>query len=226
MLRELFSLCLSILMLIAIVFILISVSSVATSAQTLQKYSWIEAESDGTVMAAGKIYGGTNAIYITGEDSDVLKYIDCKDLFDFCQTCGSISSSTTFLISITFLFAFISLCLTWSSICYKSNELRRSVSSALTCLTGIIAYANFGQHCENGFQKSDGVTGVKFSFGYDSLLYGILICGVVGLSSGIIKLIEEKTTWLSSRTTTVYATNQDFEFNDVENDPEFQANLD
>jgi hypothetical protein len=225
MIRELFSLSLSILMFIGMLFILISVTGVATSANTLQKYSWIEAKSDGTVMGIGKIYGGTNAFYITGDDSDVLKYVDCKDLFDFCQSCGNISSSTTFLISITFLFAFITLCLTWSSICYKSNELRRSVGSALTFVSGIIAYANFGQ-CGKGFQKSDGVTSVEYGFGYHCLLYGILLCGGVGLFSGIMKLIEEKTSWLGSRTTAVYATNQDFEFDDVENDPEFQANLD
>jgi hypothetical protein len=49
----------------------------------------------------------------------------------------------------------------------------------------------------------------------------------VGVISGILKVVEEKTSWLSSRSRAVYAANADFEFDDVEeNDPEFRAELD
>ena len=99
------------------------------------------------------------------------------------------------------------------------------MGSGLTFLLGVIAYADFDT-CTKAFEKSDGVTGVESSFGYDCLLYGILIFGIVAFFSGIFKFIEENTSWFSSRTTAVYATNEDFEFDDVENDPEFQANLD
>jgi hypothetical protein len=227
MLKGICSFFLSLICFIGTVFLLISVTGVTTSPSGLKKYPWIEAKSDGTIMAVGRIFGGSNAIFIEGEDSDVLKYVDCKDMFEFCKSCGSISSTTTFLVALTFLFGFVTMCLTWSSLCYESNTTRRAVASGITCLSGTITYAYFNK-CSNAFRHSAGVTDVvSSSLGYESLLYGLILCTVVSVVTGVLKLIEEKTTWLNSRSRAVYAANADFEFDDVEeNDPDFQANLD
>jgi hypothetical protein len=174
----------------------------------LKEAPWIEAMSDGTIMAVGRIFGGSNAIFIEGEDSDVLKYVDCKDMFEFCKSCGSISSTTTFLVAVTLLASFVSIIFSALAIFSTSTDHKRSVLSFVTSLLGLLAYVTF-QHCYLGFRTSDGVltSDTKQGDGLWCLFYGFIFSGFHCLLSAAIKILESNGV-VSFRSPAVYMTTE------------------
>jgi hypothetical protein len=207
-LQQLFSLLLLLMSLISSILFLFAIIGVSVSPISLQKYSWIEAKSDGTVMGIGKIYGGTNAFYITGDDSDVLKYVDCKDLFDFCQSCGNISSSTTFLISITFLSSLISLSICAMTIFSPNNGNRRTFMAFLTFLLGLLVYV-VHHKCELAYRSSNGIyhDSVTRENGVWCVLYGFIVAALVGGFSLLVKILESYGV-ITFRSANIYATTE------------------
>jgi hypothetical protein len=207
-LQHLFSLVLLIMSLISCILFFFAIIGVSVSSISLQKYSWIEANSDGTVMALGRIYGGTNAIYITGEDSDVLKYIDCSDFFDFCQTCGRISSSTTCLLYFALLSSIASLTLCVMTIYSTNNENRRTFGASLTFFFGLLVYV-VHHKCEVAFRGSNGISpdSVTRESGVWCVLYGFIISALVAGFSLLVKILESYGV-ISFRSANVYATTE------------------
>lgn len=223
--KEIFSFILSLLALLTSLLFLISLPGVSTSSKTLKELSWLSAKSDGSILGIGNIYAGTNAFFINGIDHDVLKYIDCTDLLDLCDSCSKISTTVTFVLIICFLFSLITLFLSFATICYETNDNRRSVTSIITFILSIVVYTSFDD-CYNGFKSSPGLTNdVQIERGFQCILYGLITSGVLGTFSVAAKVFENSK--LSpTRSKTVYATNEEFEFEDIKNDEEFQANLD
>jgi hypothetical protein len=183
-----------------------AVIGISITPSGLKKAPWIEGKSDGTIMAVGRIYGGTNAIFIEGDDSDVLKYVDCKDMFDFCQSCGSISSTTTFLLSLTLLSSFLSIIFCSVAIFASPNDHRISLFSMATSLFGLFVYILF-HHCFVGFVRSDGLIArsTREGDGLRCLLSGLILSALICVFSSTVKILESNG-MVSFRSSTVYLT--------------------
>lgn len=221
--KELFSFFISLISLLNNLFFLISVPGISISSKTLQKFSWIKTKSNGEKLGIGLIYAGTNGFLIEGIDKDVIKYIDCKDTFKFCEICSKISTVTTFTIIICLLFSIITSILCFLSIFYEKIEHKRSIISLITLILSIITLTSFN-NCYDSFKSSDGIENVYIRRGYNCVLYGLITSCFVTVFSISVKFFENYE--MPTRSRTVYATNEEFEFEDIKNDAEFQANLD
>ena len=212
--NELFSFFLFVLSLLSFFFYLISFPSLSTSSKILLQFSWLKAISDGTIIGKGDIFGGLNGFYIAGIDKEVIKYIDCKDLTHFCDVCGQISSSIAVLLVLSVIFSLISTITCLITICYPSNEKKRSIFLFITTILGLIVAIQFNS-CYKGFQTSKGVEShIQLEKPFYCLLCGIIGSFLVFIGSIVLKLAE-KYDLCTSRAGTIYATNEDFELPDV-----------
>ena len=153
----------------------------SVSRTALQDMHWITAVSSGNpIMQKGDIFAGFNAIYVKGVDDDVVKYIDCVDDADVCETCSSVSVGiTTMLVFSTIvglctcMFCIVSICKPrWYFTC-----------AAFGMISLVLAASSLGSfdNCFYAFQDQEGVSNVKYNGGSS-----IVIASTVVMTASVV----------------------------------------